>query len=188
MRKIKLALAALSFGFFSLSAQSSEIVCVNGDELLKLSSYAQQLKQEVEAKKQEILNKYQQKAKQIVEKLKALQQELSSGLLSEEAKKEKQQEFMKLQAELQSLQMQMQQELRRYITQTLQNLDKLTKAALKALAQTEHFKVAADCKSLLYYDPSVDITKEVAKVLDQLAKSAAQKAESAIKGFSNPSR
>ena len=174
LKKVKAALLALSFGAISLGANASEIVCVNGDELLKVSQFAQELKKEVEQKREEIISQYQQKAQKILERLKSLQQELSSGLLSDEAKKKKQREYMQLQAQLQTLQMETQQQLQQYLSQTLKKLDQITKAALKVLAKTENFKVAADCKSLLYYDPSVDITKQVAKILDQLARQAKQ--------------
>ena len=172
MGKFKTALLALSFGALSFGAKAADIVCVNGDELFKLSQYAQELKKEADKKRNEILSQYRQKAQKIIERLKALQQELSSGLLSDEAKKQKQKEFMELQRELQMLQIQTQQEMQRYIKTALENLDKLTKSALKVLSKTEGFKVALDCNSVLYYSPSVDITKEVAKILDQLAKEA----------------
>lgn len=172
MGRLKTALLALSFGAFSLGAKASEVVCVNGDELFKLSKYAQELKKEADKRRNEILSQYREKAQKLIEKLKSLQKELSSGLLSDEAKKQKQKEFMELQRELQTLQIQTQQEMQNYIKTTLENLDKLTKSALKVLSKTEGFKIALDCNAVLYYDPSADITKEVAKILDQLAKQA----------------
>ena len=167
----KLLLGASLLGIFSIApaVQAGEIVCVNGDELIKESHFAQQLKREVEAKKKEFIEKYQKKAQELVQKLQKLQKELSSGLLSEEAKKQKQEEYIKLQQELQQLQIEAQQEAQKYITEQLQRLDKLTKAALKALAKVKGFEAAVDCNALLYHSPEIDITKDVAKVVDQLA-------------------
>ncbi len=166
---IKKFLPALGFFGILTLGYSQGLVCVNGDELLKDSVYAAQLKQQLEEEQKKLQEKYKKLAQQIVEKLKKLQKELQSGLLSDKAKQEKQQEFVKLQQQLQQLQFQAQMEGQRLVMEKLKQLDKLTKAALKALAQTEGFEAAIDCKSLLYYDPSIDITKKVAKVLDQLA-------------------
>ncbi|HIP86756.1 MAG TPA: OmpH family outer membrane protein [Aquifex sp.] len=149
-----------------------DFVCVNGDKLLKESEYAQKLKKEVEKKREKFTENFQEKARQLVKRIRELQNELSSGMLNDEAKREKQKELIKLQQELQMLQITIQQELRKYITSQLKKLDTLTKSALKALAKVKGFKVASDCNALLYYDPSVDITDEVAKVLDQLAEEA----------------
>ena len=146
-----------------------EFVCVNGDELIKESRYAQKLKQEVAKKREEMLKQFRERAKELVTKIRQIQTELNSGMLSKDAKEEKQKELVKLQQELQMLQFTLQQEAQKYITAQLQKLDKLTKSALKALAKVKGFKVAYDCNALLYYDPSIDITDEVAKILDQLA-------------------
>ena len=172
----KLLLGASLLGFLSLIpvAQAGEIVCVNGDELIKESQFAQKLKSEIEAKKREFIEKYQKRAQELIQKLQKLQQELSSGLLSEEAKKKKEEEFVKLQQELQTLQIEAQQEAQKYITEQLQKLDRLTKAALKALAKVKGFEAALDCNTLLYYSSDVDITKDVAKVVDQLAEQGEQ--------------
>ncbi|RTZ61370.1 MAG: hypothetical protein DSZ31_00395 [Gammaproteobacteria bacterium] len=171
MKKILKTFLVLS-GAGVITSYGVDFVCVNGDKLLKESEYAQKLKKEVEKKRKEFIEKFQEKARELVTKIRQLQTELSSGMLSDEAKKEKQKELIKLQQELQMLQITTQQEVQRYITSQLQKLDKLTKSALKALSRVKGFKVALDCNAVLYYDPSVDITDEVAKILDQLAEEA----------------
>jgi outer membrane protein len=171
----KLALPVATFGILigsAPSANATELVCVNGDELFKLSNAAQQLKKEMEQKRDQIIKNYQNKAQDIQKKLQTLQQELQSGLLTDEAKKAKQEEFIKLQQELQKLQYQAQMELQKFAGQQLKKLDELVKSALKALSKTEGFKAVADCQRLLYADPSIDITQKVAKVIDQIAKTA----------------
>jgi len=176
----KLALPALTFGIFTgvfstNVAAATDLVCVNGDELFKLSKAAQQIKQEMEEKRKEILENFKKQAADIQKKLQTLQQELQSGLLTDEAKKQKQEEFIKLQQELQRLQFQAQMELQKFATQQLKKLDQFVKSALKALAQTEGFKAVEDCQRLLYYKPEIDITKEVAKVMDQMFKPSKEK-------------
>jgi outer membrane protein len=161
-------------GFLNLG-YSQNLVCVNGDELIKDSVYASELKQQLEEEQKQFQEKYQKKAQELLNRLKQLQKELQSGLLSDEAKKEKEKEFLKLQKELQQLQFQAQMEAQKLVMEKLKKLDKLTKAALKVLSQTEGFSAAVDCKNLLYYDPSIDITKKVAKILDQLAEKSANK-------------
>jgi len=167
----KLLVKGLTLGFLALplSVGAEEIVCVNGDELLKESHYAQELKQEIIEKRKELMEKYQKKAQEIAQKLKKIQEEVTSGLLSAEAQKQKREEYVKLQQELQTLQFQAQQEAQKFIAEQLQKLDSLTKAALKALAKVKGFKAALDCNSLLYYSKNIDITPEVAKIVDQLA-------------------
>ncbi len=169
MKKLLLGSALIGALALPQAVQAQKLVCVNGDELLKESHYAQELKAQLTKKKAELIKKYQQKAKELISKLKSLQRELSSGLLSEEAQKQKQEEYMKLQQQLQMLQMEAQQEAQRYITKQLQKLDSLTKAAVKALAKTVGFDAAIDCNALLYHSPKIDITPQVAKVIDQLA-------------------
>ena len=168
MKKLPLiGLTVLSF-FVDSSVNATEVVCVDGNELIKDSQYAQQLKQEIEVKKQQIIAKYRQEAQKLIEQLQKLQKELSSGLLSPEAKKQKQEEYIKLQQKLQFLQIQAQQEVQKYIFQQLRKLDKLTKAALKVLVKVKGFDMVADCNNLLYYSANVDITKDVARVIDQM--------------------
>jgi len=170
MKKNFLGLVLVITSMVGLPLSAAEVVCVDGNELLKYSQYGQELKQNVEQKKVEIMTKYRQKAQNLIKKLEKIRNELSSGLLSEDAKKEKQKELVKIQQELQLLQLQAQQEIQMYINQQLQKLDKLAKSALKALSQVKGFEIAIDCNSLLYYSPKVDITKDVAKIVDQLWK------------------
>lgn len=168
MKKLPLVGIAVFSFLVGASVNATDVVCVNGNELIKDSQYAQQLKHEIEIKKQQIIVKYRQEAQKLIEQLQKLQKELSSGLLSSEAKKQKQEEYIKLQQRLQLLQLQAQQEVQKYISEQLQKLDKLTKAALKVLAKAKGFDIAADCNNLLYYSPNVDITKDVAKIIDQM--------------------
>ncbi len=168
MKKLPLVGIAVFSFLVGSSVNATDVVCVNGNELIKDSQYAQQLKHEIEIKKQQIIAKYRQEAQKLIEQLQKLQKELSSGLLSSEAKKQKQEEYIKLQQRLQLLQLQAQQEVQKYISEQLQKLDKLTKAALKVLAKAKDFDIVADCNNLLYYSPSVDITKDVAKIIDQM--------------------
>ena len=109
-------------------------------------------------------------SQEIKKKLEKIQQELNSGLLSEEAKKEKQKEYINLQMELQQLQYQLSQELQEYAQKVLKKLDNMTRMAVKALQRTLGFKAVADCNALFYYDKSIDISPMVAKILDQMAK------------------
>ena len=169
MKKLLAGMVFLGAVSLPQMVQAQKLVCVNGDELLKESHYAKELKEQLSKKKAELIKKYQQKAQELIAKLKSLQKELSSGLLSEDAQKQKQQEFTKLQQQLQMLQMEAQQEAQKYITEQLQKLDKLTRTALKVLAKTIGFDAAMDCNALLYHSPKIDITPEVAKVIDQLA-------------------
>jgi Skp family chaperone for outer membrane proteins len=168
---LKKVLPALGlFGVLSVGF-STELVCVNGDELLKESTYLSKLDKNFKEKGKHF-QELQKKIQEIVQKLKKLQKELQSGLLSDEAKKQKQQEFIKLQQQLQQLQIEIQYEyskLSKEFQKFNQLVTKSVKASLKTLAKTEGFKAAVDCKNLLYYDKSIDITAKVAKVLDQFA-------------------
>ena len=171
----KLALPITAFGILlgsNVGVTAGELVCVNGDKLFELSTAAKQLKSEMEQKRNEIIKDYQAKFQEIQKKLQTLQQELQSGLLTDEAKKQKQKEFIKLQQELQKLQIQAQMELQKFAEQQLKKLDKLVKSSLKALAKTEGFKAVTDCQRLIYYEPDIDITPKVAKVIDQIAKTS----------------
>ncbi|NPB05247.1 MAG: OmpH family outer membrane protein [Aquificae bacterium] len=173
MKVLKSALLGLSSAVvLSTAAPAAELVCVNGDALMEQTRYAQELKKEVEARVAEIQRRIEEQTEQIREKLETLQKELESGLLSEEVKREKEQEFLRLQEELRRYQVQYQQEVQQYLQQEFLKFNELVKAALKALAQVEGFKAVVNCGDLLYYDPSIDITEEVAKTIDQLAEQA----------------
>ena len=124
----------------------------------------------MQKKAQQLQKEFNEKTKSLQEKLKQIQKELQSGLLTKEAKKAKEEEFIKLQRELQMYQLQYQQEMRKYFQSQFKKLNDLVKAALEALSKREGFKAVLNCQDLLYNDPSVDITDEVAKLVDQLAK------------------
>ena len=166
-------------GFIGIGAASqvyaTDLVCVNGDELMEQSNYAKEIKEKLQQRAQELQKQIEAKVKEIQNRLSQLQKELQSGLLTKEAKEAKQKEFIKLQQELQMYQLQYQQQIRMYFQEEFKKLDALVKAALKALAQTEHYKAVANCKDLLYYDPSIDITQSVVKLVDQMAKQSKEK-------------
>ena len=172
MKKYLLAVSGLFLisSFSQSFASSSELVCVSADELFEQSTYAQTLKKQMENKRKEIFQEFSKKAQEIKKKLEKIQQELNSGLLSEEAKKEKQKEYINLQMELQQLQYQLSQELQEYAQKVLKKLDNMTRMAVKALQKTLGFKAVADCNAFFYYDKSIDISPMVAKILDQMAK------------------
>ena len=149
---------------------AAELVCVNNQVVLEKSTYAQTIKQKLEQKKNELMKKYSEKAKTLQQQLQAIQQQINSGLLSEDAKKEKEKELSRIAQQLQMLQFQMQQEYNQYMEQQLQKLSEVEQAALKALAKTLGFKAAVDCRALLYYSPQIDITDQTIKVMDQMAK------------------
>ncbi len=180
LKKTLLGLSALGIVSFG-TVNAAELVCVNGDALMQKATYAQELRKQIEEKVKEIQKNFEEKIGEIQKKLQQLQKELQSGLLSDEAKKQKEQEFLKLQQELRKYQLQYQQEVRKYFQEEFMKLDKLVKAAIKALAQTEGFKAVANCNDLLYYDPVIDITDEVAKAVDRLAKSTVR-TEEAVEG------
>jgi len=168
VKRVALGFAAL--GFFSLQLNASELVCVNGDKLFKETTYAQKLKGQIQKKAQILQKEFNEKTKSLQEKLKQIQKELQSGLLTKEAKKAKEAEFIKLQRELQMYQLQYQQEMRNYFQSEFKKLNDLVKTALEALSKKEGFKAVLNCQDLLYNNPSIDITDEVAKLVDQLAK------------------
>ena len=171
LRNVKrIVLGLTTVGIATLQTNASELVCVNGDKLFKETNYAQQLKEQMQKMAQQLQREFNEKTKTIQEKLKQIQKELQSGLLTKEAKKAKEEEFIKLQRELQMYQLQYQQEMRNYFQSQFKKLNELVKSALEALSKKEGFKAVLNCQDLLYNDPSIDITDEVAKLVDQLAK------------------
>ncbi len=176
MKKLLAGLAIIGASAHTLNA--ADLVCVNGDKLIQESNYAKELKNQLQQKAKELQQQIASKIKAIQNKLSQLQKELQSGVLTKEAKKAKEEEFIKLQQQLQMYQLQYQQQLRAYFQSEFKKLNDLVQAALKALAKTEGFKAAANCKDLLYYDPSIDITTQVVKLVDQLAKQAQMKENS----------
>jgi len=163
--------STLGGGFFK-SSQAVELVCVSGNQLLQESQFAQKIKQQLQQKRNQLIEEFKKKAQELQEKMKKLQEEVTSGLLSKEEREKKEKQLEELNKQLQMLQIQTQQQIMAYTQQQLQLLDKLAKEAIKALSQSLGFKAAIDCTQLLYYDKSIDITPQVAKILDQMAKEA----------------
>jgi Skp family chaperone for outer membrane proteins len=151
---------------------AAELVCVNNQEVLKVSSYAKSVQEQILKKKQEMMEEFKKKLEPLKQQMEALQKQIQSGLLSQEAVEEKRKELAKLQQQMQLLMMQAQQEYMRYAEEQYQKLTQLEQAALKALEKTLGFKAVVDCQQLLYYSPEIDITNQTAKVIDQLAKQA----------------
>jgi Skp family chaperone for outer membrane proteins len=163
----------LAFGLLSgAPANATELVCVNNQEILEISTYAKHIQQLVQQKEQELKKQLEQKVQPLQQKLMAIQQQIQSGLLSQEAVKQKQQEALKIQQQIQQLVIETQQEYQKFAQEQFDKLTQLEKAALKALSKTLGFKSVIDCRAFIYYTPEVDITEQTAKVMDQLAKEA----------------
>jgi len=169
MRLKKLALiGAAALGFLG-AANAAELVCVNNEEILKRSSYALKVQQEVQQKEQELKAALEQKVKPLQEKLNLLQQQIQSGLLSQEAVKQKQEEMLQIQRQIQQMVIETQAEFQKFAQERFQSLDELEKKALEMLARQYGFKAVIDCRALLYYSPEIDMTDETARAMDDLA-------------------
>jgi len=149
---------------------AAELVCVDNQRIFELSSYAKSVQEQILKKRQELMSQFQNRIREIQQKITAVEQQIKSGLLSEEAVKQKREELAKLQEQLQRLVIQSQQEWNAYMQQEYEKLGKLEKAALEALSKTMGFKAVVDCQMLIYHSPEVDVTEQTAKVIDQLAK------------------
>jgi Skp family chaperone for outer membrane proteins len=157
------------------SANAVEVVCVDQQEIVNSSQYAQKVLSEIKQEEKELKAELQKEIGPLQKKLQEIQKQLSSGLLSKEAAKEKRKEAMQIQQQIQQKFFEIREKFQKFAQQKEQELQQLEQAALKALSETLGFKAVTLCRAFIFHTPEVDISKQTAKVIDQLANQKGQK-------------
>ncbi len=166
MKKTLIALATLSLAGASYAAP--EIVCVNNEKIPQISQYAQKVLNELKNRQLQLQQEIEKEIAPLRQKLQAIEQQIQSGLLTEKAKKEKEEEAAKIRQKINEIVMKKQREFQEYAQNKTQEVINTEKAALEVLSKTMGYKAVTDCRFFIYFNPSINVTEQVAKIMDQI--------------------
>ena len=165
---MKKYLFSLLVGLLLLSFNNSfaqKVGYIKMEEIIKKSKIGQEYRRKIEPK----LNKAKMEVKKIENKLKKLQKELSSSLLSEKVKRQKEIEFQRLLQQRQMIIAKYQQERDKAEINLVRNISK----ALKEYGNKNNFDVILTggfINGVLYVGEKIDITQDFLKFLNKKTK------------------
>jgi len=141
---------------------AADFACIDSQKIITQSKYVAKAQEEFRA----LMDKYQKELTERQKKIEQLRKELQQGVLSESAKKKKEQEIQKLEREMRELQLEAQENLNKKKDELEEKLFTRVQTIVSDIAKKRNLKAVVDCGTMIYYSPEVDITSEVLKELD----------------------
>lgn len=157
MKKFLLSILLLASYNFAV-----DFACVDSQKIVTQSKYVAKAQKEFRT----LMEKYQKKLIEKQKRIEQLRKEIQQGVLSESAKKKKEQELQRLEREVRRLQLEAQEQLNRKRKELEEKVFKRVQSVVKSIAKRKKLKVVFDCAAMIYHEPQVDITSEVLKKLD----------------------
>ena len=157
MKKLLLGMVLLASYNFAL-----DLACVDSQKIVTQSKYIAKAQKEFRT----LMESYQKKLIEKQKRIEELRKELQQGVLSENARRKKEQEIQKLEREIRKLQLEAQEQLNKKKKELEERVFKRVQNVVKQIAKKRKLKVVFDCAAMIYYEPKVDITSEVLKKLD----------------------
>lgn len=161
MKKFMMVLMAVVAFMVSFS-HAGNYAYVDIDRVMNESAKGKKYKAELDAK----LKYYQDKAKELNDKIQQAQKQLSSPTLNDKGKEHKREEIRQLARELQSLEMQANQELAKMKADAEAAMIKEIKDIVKSIAQKNNYDIVfygGLVSGVLHASKNLDITDQVLK-------------------------
>ena len=141
---------------------AADFACVDSQKIVTQSKYVAKAQKEF----RNLMERYQKQLMEKQKKIEELRRQLEQGVLSENAKKKKEQEIQKLEMEIRKLQLEAQEQLNKKRKELEEKIYKRLQGVVKEIAKKKKLQVVFDCAAMIYHEPKVDITAEVLKKLD----------------------
>ena len=151
-----------SFMFLASVSVAADYACVDSQKIVTQSKYVAKAQKEF----RNLMESYQKQLIEKQKKIEELRKQLEQGVLSESAKKKKEEEIQRLEMEIRKLQLEAQEKLNKKRKELEEKIYKRLQNVVKEIAKKKKLQVVFDCAAMIYHEPKVDITREVLKKLD----------------------